>query len=58
MRFVIATVLAGTIILTITLSTTFSCMGGVLRTAEENEMQEIFEPWWWGSSRRADSRGS
>jgi methyl-accepting chemotaxis protein len=43
LRFVIATVLAVAIILAITLSITFSYMGGVLHTAEENEMQEIFE---------------
>jgi methyl-accepting chemotaxis protein len=43
LRFVIATVLAVTIVLAITLSISFNYMGGILHTAEENEMQEIFE---------------
>jgi methyl-accepting chemotaxis protein len=43
LRFVIATVLVVVIVLTLTLSITFHYMGGVLRTAEENEMHEIFE---------------
>ena len=41
LRFVVATVLAVAIILTITLSITFNYMGGVLHKAEENEMHEI-----------------
>ncbi|MES9943802.1 MAG: methyl-accepting chemotaxis protein [Candidatus Thiodiazotropha sp.] len=43
LRFVVATVLAVTIVLAITLSITFNYMGGVLHAAEENEMGEIFE---------------
>ncbi|MES9968939.1 MAG: methyl-accepting chemotaxis protein [Candidatus Thiodiazotropha sp.] len=43
LRFVIATVLAVTIVLAITLTITFKYMGGVLQAAEENEMAEIFE---------------
>ncbi|MCM8855644.1 MAG: methyl-accepting chemotaxis protein, partial [Candidatus Thiodiazotropha sp.] len=43
LRFVIATVLAIFIVLAITLSTTFNYMGGILQTAEESEMGEIFE---------------
>lgn len=43
LRFVIATVLAVFIVLAITLSTTFNYMGGILQTAEESEMGEIFK---------------
>ncbi|MES9829270.1 MAG: methyl-accepting chemotaxis protein [Candidatus Thiodiazotropha sp.] len=42
-RFVIATVLAVVIVLAITLSAAFNFMGGALHSAEENEMQKIFE---------------
>ncbi|MEW8397016.1 MAG: methyl-accepting chemotaxis protein [Candidatus Thiodiazotropha sp.] len=42
-RFVIATVLAVVVVLAVTLSTAFKFMGGVLHSAEENEMQEIFK---------------
>ncbi len=43
LRFVIATVLAVVVVLTLTLTTAFNYMGSVLRSAEENEMEEIFE---------------
>ncbi|MEW8632359.1 MAG: methyl-accepting chemotaxis protein [Candidatus Thiodiazotropha sp.] len=42
-RFVTATVLAVVIVLAVTLSSAFNFMGGVLNSAEENEIQEIFE---------------
>jgi methyl-accepting chemotaxis protein len=42
-RFVVATVLAVVVVLAITLYTTFSFMGGLLSSSEENEMSEIFE---------------
>ena len=42
-RFVIATVSAVVLVLAITLYTTFSYMGGILHTAEENEIGEIFQ---------------
>jgi methyl-accepting chemotaxis protein len=43
LRFVIATVLAVVVVLTLTLSIAFNYMGSVLRSAEVNEMEEIFE---------------
>ncbi|MES9930935.1 MAG: methyl-accepting chemotaxis protein, partial [Candidatus Thiodiazotropha sp. 6PDIVS] len=42
-RFVYATVLAVVVVLAITLFTTFSFMGGVLSSSEENEIREIFQ---------------
>ncbi|MET0066734.1 MAG: methyl-accepting chemotaxis protein [Candidatus Thiodiazotropha sp.] len=43
LRFVIATVVAVVIVLTITLYTTFGFMSGMLHDAEKNEVSEIFE---------------
>lgn len=42
-RFVIATVVAVMLVLFATQYTTFSYMGGILRTAEENEITEIYK---------------
>ncbi|MCU7919587.1 MAG: CZB domain-containing protein [Candidatus Thiodiazotropha sp. (ex Epidulcina cf. delphinae)] len=43
LRFVTATVSAVVLVFAITLSTTFNYMGGILHTAEESEMEKIFD---------------